>query len=128
MGAKDYESLRQTAMRVDTVEAERDRAIKRARVERNKEKERADTAEEKAVKAEKRAKEAMTESPSVKMQIENVELKHRLERVERWLQRFIQLIPEQYQPVVNNILRDRDPFGQERWQRQERDRGIEMEM
>jgi len=122
----EYENLKQTAMRVDTVEAERDRAVKKARAERDKEKERADAAEEKAAKAIKRAKEAMTESPSVKMQIENVELKHRLENIERWLKRLIKLIPEQFKAIVNKILHNQDPFPQERRQSQEQDRGMEL--
>ena len=114
--------MKQTALRVDTVEAERDKAVKKARAERDKEKARADAAEEKAAKAEKRTRGALEERPSVKMQIENVELKHRLENIERWLKKLVMVIPEQFKAIVNNIIYNRDPFPQEQRQGQKQDR------
>jgi len=121
---EDYESLKQTALRVDTVEAEKNKAVKRARAERDKEKARADAAEEKAAKAEKRAKEALSEKPPMKMQIENVELRHRLENIERWLKKLLRFIPEHFKVVINKILRNEDPFPQEQRREQSQDHGM----
>ena len=120
---EEYENLKKTASRVDTVEAERNKAVKRAQSERDKAIERAKTAENKVAAAEQRARDAITESPPMKMQIENVELRHRLENIERWLKKLVSLIPEQFKTIVNNILRNRDPFPQEQQQSQRQDRG-----
>lgn len=116
----EYEALRRTARRVGKVDAEKADALKQVKAAE----ERAAAAEENARQSEKRAKEALTESPSVKMQIENVELRHRLERIERWLKKLLAIIPEQFRSIINNILRNREPFPEQRQgQRQDRDRG-----
>lgn len=104
---EDYEALKRTAKRIDTVDAERNRAIKRAEV-----------AEKQAAAASQKAKDAMTETPSMKMQMENATLKARLRRVESWLQKLMEHIPEQLRVVIDNILRDRDPFRQQKRNRQ----------
>jgi len=122
----DYKNLRETALRVGKVDAERDRAVKRAIAEKDKEKARADAAEAKVAKAEKRARDAMDERPSLKTQLENAEMKHRLENIERWLKRLVTLIPEPFKAIINKILRNEEPFPQERRQSREHDRGMEL--
>jgi len=102
----EYESLRQTARRVNRVEAERDKAMVRAKA-----------AEQRAAAAEEKAKRNLKESPALKMQMENASLKARLKRIEDWLTRLLSFIPEQLRGMVNNILRDRDPFEQEQRQK-----------
>jgi len=121
---EDYANLRETALRVGKVDAERDRAVKKAIAERDKEKDRADAAEKKVAAAEKRARDAMDDRPSVKMMLENVELKHRLENIERWLKKLVSLIPEQFKTIVNKILRNQEPFSQEQRRSREHDRGM----
>jgi len=115
-------------MRVDTVEAERDRAVKRARAERDKEKARADAAEEKAANAEQIAKEAISKRPPVKMQIENAWLKKRVERIEGWLQQLISIIPDPFRAFIRNVLSDKEPFNQEKDKNRQRGKDSQREL
>jgi hypothetical protein len=108
---EDYESLRKTARQVKKVEVEKNKAIKRA-----------ESAERRAAVAEEKAKNTLQEKPSLKMQTENAELKGRLSRIENWLTRLLNFIPEQFRIFINNILRDRDPFKQEQQYKRDRDR------
>jgi hypothetical protein len=103
----DYEALRRTAQRVGNVDAERDAALKRAA-----------SADQRAAVAEERARQAQTEKPSVKLTMENGKLRARLDRIEGWLTRLLDFLPEQFRTLVQNILRDRDPF-QQRQDRQQ---------
>jgi chromosome segregation ATPase len=112
VGYQDYESLRLTAKHVKKMESERDKANERAKA-----------AEGKIAAAEQRVRQAQNEKPSMKMQMENATLKRRLERIEGWLRRLVEYLPEQLRVAVNNILRDQDPFKRE--QRQHQDRGFE---
>jgi len=111
---EDFESLKKTAQHVKRVEAERDKAIGMIK-----------TSEKKAVEAEEKAEQALNERPPMKMQMENVQLKARLGRIESWLQRLLNYLPEQFRAMINNILHDREPFKSE--QRQKQDRGMDME-
>ena len=111
---EDFESLKKTAQHVKRVEAERDRAVTLIKA-----------AEKKAAVAEKKVEQALDERPPMKMRMENAELKHRLSRIESWLQQLLSYLPEQLREMVSNILCDRDPFKSER--RQKRDRGMNME-
>lgn len=108
----DYEALRRTAQRVGKVDAEKDKAVKRA-----------EAAEKKAAAAEEKAKQALTEKPSMKMQMENASLRARLERMERRLKQLLDFLPEQLRAAVHNILGDRDPLRRG----QSKDRGMDIE-
>ena len=109
---KEYESLKLTASHVKDMETERDKAISRIHA-----------AEKQAVAAEERVREAMTEKPSVKVQMENAKMKAKLGRIEKWLQQLLNILPEPFRGFIQNILLDREPYRQE--QPQKRDRGIE---
>jgi len=109
---EDYEALRRTAQRVGKVDAERDKAIERVKA-----------AEKKAAAAEERAKQALNEKPSMKMQMENVTLRAKLDRMEKRLKQLLNYIPEQIRAAVQNILHDRDPFHREQ-QEHKQDRGM----
>ena len=111
---EDFESLKKTAQHVKRVEAERDKAIRIIK-----------TSEKKAAEAEERAEQALNERPPMKMRMENVQLKSRLERVESWLRQVLNILPEPLRVIIDNILHDRDPFKPE--QRQKRDREMDME-
>ena len=110
---EDYINIQQTAMRVGKVDTEKDKAVERAKA-----------AERQAAAAEERARKAQNEKPSMMLQIEYAKLRSRLERIEGWLTRLLDFLPSHFRDIVKNILRDRDPFKQERGQRREYDRGI----
>ena len=109
---EDFESLKKTAQHVKRVEAERDKAISMIK-----------TSEKKAAEAEERAKQALNEKPSLKVVMENAKLTARLGRMESWLQKLLNYLPEQFRVMINNILHDREPFKPE--QRQRRDMDME---
>ena len=81
---EDYEVLQRTAWRVSTVDAEREKVVKRA-----------EAAEKQAAATEARAKQAMEEKPPMKLQMENAQFSGRLEHMERRLRKTLDLIPEQ---------------------------------
>lgn len=99
----DYEALKRTAAKVDTIERERDFAITKAEV-----------AEERAAQAEKKAQVALQESPSVQLQIENANLLGRLARMERRLRELMKRLPAQIQAFIQNILNDKEPIQKDR--------------
>ena len=107
---KEYESLKLTASHVKQMETERDKAISRMKA-----------SEKQTLEAEERAKEALNEKPSMQMRIENAQMKARIERIETWLKKLLEQLPERFKGFIQNILRDREPFNQE--QRQNRDHG-----
>jgi len=63
----------------------------------------------------------------MKMQIEHAQLKHRLRKIESWLQTLLDILPERFRTFVIDILHDRDPFKQEYRQDRNRERDRDME-
>jgi len=88
--------------------------------ERNKANERAATAEKRA--AEARAKQALTEMPSVRLQLEHASVLGRLVRMEGRLKRLLDFIPEQFKAFIRAIFSDRAPFTPERGREKGRSR------
>lgn len=103
----DYEALKRTAAKVDTVEREHDIAVARAV-----------TAENRVAIAENKAETALRDSPSARLQFENVNLLGRLERMERRLRELLKLLPTQVQAFIHSILNDREPNCSQRDTRQ----------
>ena len=108
----EYESLKLTAGHVEQMERERDKAISRIAA-----------AEKEVAEAEERAKQALTEKPSLRVVMENAKLTAKLGRIEKWLQQLLNILPEQFKGYIQNILNDREPYHQQRGQN--RDRGKE---
>ena len=106
--------MKKTAQRVEEIERERDDAVSKI-----------SAAEEKAAEAEKRAEQTLTESPSMKLKIENAQLKSQLELIKSWLREIQNKLPAPLRVIIENILHDRNPFRGE--PRQKRDRDMDVE-
>jgi hypothetical protein len=109
---EEFESVRRTAQHVESMEAKKNKAEERAK-----------KAEARIAIAEERVRKALTERPSFLMQAENNKLKARLARVESWLKNLVELLPEPFRIIVQNILCDRNPFLKEQRQQRDHDRG-----
>jgi len=120
-GVKDlnynaFEALKRTAAKAEMLEAERDRAVRRAQAaERN--------AEVIKESAENQIREiratANADKPSIKLQMEHAALKSRFEKMVERLNKLLEILPAQIKTFIQDILADRDPF------RQRQDRGHE---
>ena len=106
--------MKKTAQRVEEVERERDDAVSKIRA-----------AEKKAAEAEERAEQAINERASMKLKIENAQLKSQLELIKSWLREIQNILPEPLRVIIENILHDRNPFRGE--PRQKRDRELDVE-
>lgn len=102
VGYVEYEALKRTAVHVESIAEERDKAEEKATI-----------AEKRAAIAEWKVKELMDERPALKMQVENVNLRARLERMERRLRGFMERVPVPIQLIIQKILSDREPFPKE---------------
>lgn len=112
---KDFEAIKNTAMKVDQVSAERDKALARAK----KADQRADNAEVKAEQAYAEANrqlrikiaEVEKDRPSLKMRMENIQLrqenqglKEKIEGLEETLHRLVAIIREKLPEIYRTIV------------------------
>ena len=95
----DYEALVNTARYAQEIQAENE-DLKVKLAEANK----------RAAEAEKAAKKALTEKPSIALLSENGILKARLENMENRLFLLSENIPERYKRNIENILNNQNPF------------------
>ena len=106
----EYESLKLTAEHVNQMEKERDTAISQIRA-----------AEKQVAEAEERVKQVLNERLPMQMRMENAKLQARINRVEKWLEILLEMLPEKFRGYIQNMILDRDPFNQERRQKRNRD-------
>jgi hypothetical protein len=115
----EYEALKRTATQARRMERERERAISRA-----------ETAEKNVadikVAAQKRIMEiravAEADTPSLRQRMEYKALQARFDRVTKWLNQLLYILPERVKGFIRDILDDRDPFTRGRDMIRDRDR------